>query len=141
MANVRIGAYGVINDGLGAILLVQLGEREPDHGKWTLPGGGLEFGEQPQDAANREIQEETGLTVYLEDPIKIFTFVTGEASDATHHTAILYRTKDHRGSIKAANDGFTGAVQWFSYQELISLDLTPVAQAGVDWLFRSTTYR
>ena len=44
-----------------AILMVQ--HVEPTHTYWTLPGGGLEAGETPAEAAVREVREETGLSV------------------------------------------------------------------------------
>jgi ADP-ribose pyrophosphatase YjhB (NUDIX family) len=46
----------------GRLLLVQRG-REPNRGRWTLPGGRCEPGEAPAAAAVREVLEETGLRV------------------------------------------------------------------------------
>jgi 8-oxo-dGTP diphosphatase len=46
----------------GKVLLVERG-REPFAGKFSLPGGRVEFGEQLADAVRREAQEETGLDV------------------------------------------------------------------------------
>ena len=43
------------------ILMVQ--HREPTRSYWTLPGGGIEAGESPAEAAVREVWEETGLRV------------------------------------------------------------------------------
>lgn len=45
----------------GAILLTRLSSIEPEAGRWTLPGGGMEFGEHPHDTLTREFVEETGL--------------------------------------------------------------------------------
>ena len=44
-----------------AILMVQ--HQELTRSYWTLPGGGLEAGETPAEAAVREVWEETGLRV------------------------------------------------------------------------------
>jgi ADP-ribose pyrophosphatase YjhB (NUDIX family) len=58
-----VAAYGlVLND--RRIVLCRISDELPEHsGKWTLPGGGIEFGEHPVDAMVREVREETGLVV------------------------------------------------------------------------------
>jgi 8-oxo-dGTP diphosphatase len=53
---------GVVHNDLGEILLV----RRADNGAWSLPSGTIEPGEQPADAALREIEEETGVTAIIE---------------------------------------------------------------------------
>src|SRR5262249_11174567 len=57
----RVAAYCVVEDTDGRVLLTRLSPGELDVGLWTLPGGGIEFGEGPADAAVRELEEETGL--------------------------------------------------------------------------------
>jgi 8-oxo-dGTP diphosphatase len=58
----RLAAYAVaIND--GRILLARISQGYPDEGEWTLPGGGIDWGEHPDDALVREVHEETGLTL------------------------------------------------------------------------------
>ena len=56
---VRIGVYGAAVRG-GRLLLTQLSSRDRDVGRWTLPGGGMEFGETPHQTLIREFYEETG---------------------------------------------------------------------------------
>ena len=48
----------------GRLLLVRRA-RKPALGIWTLPGGRVEFGESLHQALNREVQEETGLTIEI----------------------------------------------------------------------------
>lgn len=56
----RIGVYGLcLLDDL--ILLTKLWDQYGAPGHWTLPGGGLEFGEHPEQTLVREFYEETGL--------------------------------------------------------------------------------
>ena len=57
---VRIGVYGLALDG-ELILLTKLWDRGSAAGHWTLPGGGMEFGETPTETLTREFYEETGL--------------------------------------------------------------------------------
>lgn len=56
----RVAAYAVIVRG-GHILLSRLAPYLSATELWTLPGGGIDFGEHPRDAVVREVQEETGL--------------------------------------------------------------------------------
>jgi ADP-ribose pyrophosphatase YjhB (NUDIX family) len=53
---------GVVVLRADAVLLVRRGN-PPDAGSWSLPGGGQELGETAEDAARRELAEETGLSV------------------------------------------------------------------------------
>ncbi len=66
----RIAAYAVIVRG-GDILLARIAPSISEAEQWTLPGGGIDFGEHPDDAVVREVHEETGLDCELGPPIWI----------------------------------------------------------------------
>ena len=53
-------ATGVVLDDTGRILLIRR-SRQPGKNQWALPGGFIETGESPADAARREIEEECGI--------------------------------------------------------------------------------
>ena len=66
----RVAAYAVIVRG-EQVLLSRLAASISETELWTLPGGGIEFGEPPADAVVREVHEETGLRCVLGDPLWI----------------------------------------------------------------------
>jgi len=57
----RVAAYAVIRRD-DRVLLTRISARGHHSGQWTLPGGGVEHGEQPADALVREVREECGVT-------------------------------------------------------------------------------
>jgi len=52
----------IVHDARGRLLLIQRGHA-PHAGHWSLPGGRVESDETPEQAVEREVREETGLTV------------------------------------------------------------------------------
>jgi 8-oxo-dGTP diphosphatase len=66
----RVAAYAVILRE-GRLLMSRISPRIAPGEWWTLPGGGIDFGEDPADAVVREVHEETGLDCTLGDPIWI----------------------------------------------------------------------
>lgn len=90
----RVAAYAVIVRD-GRILLSRLAPHVSREPLWTLPGGGLEHGEDPRDAVVREVHEETGLRVTIGDTARTFslhlpdTWRKGRRVDA-HSLRIVY---------------------------------------------------
>jgi 8-oxo-dGTP diphosphatase len=68
----RVAAYAVIvrDD---HVLLSRLAERVTKDELWTLPGGGLDHGEDPRDAVRREVYEETGLHAEVSDAARVYS--------------------------------------------------------------------
>lgn len=89
-----MAAYAVIVRD-GRILLSRLAPHVSREPLWTLPGGGLEHGEDPRDAVVREVHEETGLPVTIGDTARTFslhlpdTWRKGRRVDA-HSLRIVY---------------------------------------------------
>ena len=68
----RVAAYAVILRE-GQILLSRLAPRVTPDELWTLPGGGLDHGEDPRDAVVREVHEETGLDVVVGETARVYS--------------------------------------------------------------------
>ncbi|MDQ4052304.1 MAG: NUDIX domain-containing protein [Actinomycetota bacterium] len=68
----RVGAYAVIVRE-GHILLSRLAPHLTDAELWTLPGGGIDHGEDPRDAVVREVYEETGLAARVGETARVFS--------------------------------------------------------------------
>jgi ADP-ribose pyrophosphatase YjhB (NUDIX family) len=62
----RVAAYAIVLRGPD-VLLSRLAPYLVAREQWTLPGGGIDFGEDPRDAVVREVYEETGLSVSVGD--------------------------------------------------------------------------
>ena len=83
---VGVGAV-VVRDGKALIIKRA---HEPRKGEWSLPGGLLELGESLQDAARREIKEETGLDVEVGPIIETFDRVhRDDAGRIRYHFVIV----------------------------------------------------
>ncbi|MEQ7848339.1 NUDIX hydrolase [Nocardioides kribbensis] len=68
----RVAAYAVVVRD-EQVLLSRLAPRLSRSELWTLPGGGLEHGEDPRDAVVREVHEETGLDVRVGDTSRVYS--------------------------------------------------------------------
>ena len=77
-----VGAMCCVERADGAVLLVRQSYRK----SWALPGGLLNRNEEPIDAATRELEEEIGLTVELEDNPKVVVDARSRRVDVIYHT-------------------------------------------------------
>jgi 8-oxo-dGTP diphosphatase len=135
----RLGSYSLCVDDAGRILLARLSAVEVEYGAWTLPGGGVDFGEHPDVAAHRELEEETGLTGEIESIAGIFSHVYEHSQFARgadlHFLGIVYRVRVTGGVLRDEIDGTTDACAWFGPDELRDLRLVYLARFGVGLVY------
>jgi ADP-ribose pyrophosphatase YjhB (NUDIX family) len=116
-ASAKPTASALIVDDDGQVLLARRA-REPDRGKWDLPGGFLEEVEDPLDGLRRELLEETGLRV---EPIAFSDVVVdryGDEGNAPHTLNLYWICRAVSGEPQPQDD--VAELRWFPRDELPS---------------------
>jgi ADP-ribose pyrophosphatase len=104
----------------GAVLLVQR-RNPPCADEWAIPGGKVRLGESLQQAAEREILEETGIQIKAGEPVYAFDLIENDASgEVRWHYAIIDLQADYiGGEIRAGDDA--SAAAWFRPENLATV--------------------
>ncbi len=115
-------AVGVVCLKEETVLLIRRG-RPPRLGEWSLPGGRLEWGERLQDAALRELREETGVQAQMLGLIDVVDgLFLGPSSDVqTHYVLVDYAVRWVAGDAVAGNDALEAA--FYPLEHLNSLGM------------------
>jgi 8-oxo-dGTP diphosphatase len=129
----RIGVYGrcVVD---GSILLTRLSATEPDRGRWTLPGGGMEAGESRRETLIREFREETGLAAVVGDLFDARTqiYPANSRRGALHATQYVYEVTATGHPVVTEVGGSTAEAAWIPLRRIERLPLVDL----VRWVAR-----
>ncbi|MFD9244731.1 NUDIX domain-containing protein [Streptomyces sp. NPDC059556] len=124
----------VVNDADEVLL-----ERRSDNGRWGMPGGVQEIGENIAGTVVREVLEETGIQVEVVGLVGIFTdpghviaFADGEVRQ---EFSLCFRARPVGGEIKVSSESF--AVRWVPRSELDALDVSPTTRRRLEEGFRN----
>ncbi len=135
----RVAAYALSTDESGRILLCRIAPSVAAGEIWTLPGGGLEFGEPPEDAVLRELAEESGYqgeVVGLADVTDRVVTDSRRAAAGCTRSASSTASGSIGGDLRDEIDGSTDTCAWFTLEEASRLNLgelgaaRPVARAA-----------
>jgi 8-oxo-dGTP diphosphatase len=130
----RFAAYAVARDPARRVLLTQVAAGFPGAGRWHLPGGGTDFGEQPAAALVRELAEETGQHGRVEALLGVASHRDAASLGPEgfpidwHGVRAFYRvTVDHPTEPRVGEEGgSTAQARWFTADQLAGLQLTEV---------------
>jgi len=116
-------AVGAVVMKEGKVLLVKR-RNAPQKGKWAIPGGSVKLGETLQEAAEREIMEETGLTIQANEPVHAFDMIERDsAGNLLFHYVIIDLLADYiEGDVLPADD--VSEARWFSPDEVEALSIS-----------------
>ena len=139
----RVAAYAVAHDDEGRILLCHISPSVGVGDVWTLPGGGLDFGEAPEAAVLRELAEETGYAGELEGLAGVSDrmFHDADGADRMHAIRILYRVRIVGGELRDEADGSTDTCRWFTPREARQVRLGELARHALDLARAKTASR
>lgn len=118
----RIGSALLVRDDRNRILLGQR-NKDPQRGSWVIPGGKIHAFESIAEAATRELQEETGLTVEVGPLFKVYEIV----NPPNEHRIVIYSWAKVVGGTPNASDDLS-EVKFFQADELSYISLTPLVR-------------
>ncbi len=134
----RVGCYAIVVDDERRVLLAHW--NEGDLTAWTLPGGGLDAGEQPEACVVRELLEETGYDVALDGLLGVDV---GEVPAERRLAAgagplrlvrIVYRGHVVGGDLRHEAEGTTDEARWVPLAEVEDLDRVDLVDIGLAML-------
>jgi 8-oxo-dGTP pyrophosphatase MutT (NUDIX family) len=118
----EVSAGGLVIDHSGKLgLLIGRRDQKDASGKkilWSLPKGHIEEGETPEEAALREVAEETGITSEIEKSLGIIDFWFMAGGKRIHKTVHHYLFRES-GGLLAAQESEVDEVAWFPLGEII----------------------
>jgi ADP-ribose pyrophosphatase YjhB (NUDIX family) len=121
-AQPRVGSALIVQDEDNRILLGKR-NKDPQRGRWVLPGGKIRPFESIAEAAARELEEETGLKVQVRGQFRVYEVI----NPPSEHRIVIYSyARAAGGVIRAADD--ISEVRFVPLQELDALPLTPLVR-------------
>jgi 8-oxo-dGTP diphosphatase len=132
----RFGAYGLVTDPSGRLLLTLIAEGYPGAGEWHLPGGGTDFGESPAEGLLRELAEEGNQRGRIVELLGLSSGHTPAAMGPEgypidwHIVRVHYRVAVDRPVPAVVTEGTGGSTvdaAWFPPDQVARLRLTRVA--------------
>lgn len=129
----RLSIYGVAihNE---SILLCRIASNYPGEGRWTLPGGGVQWGEHPEDALKREVFEETGLELGTFEFLGVDSRLYWDEhyESGLHIIRMIYRTPLEGEPEVTEIDGSVDAVRWVRFGEANEISVVNLVPAALE---------
>jgi 8-oxo-dGTP pyrophosphatase MutT (NUDIX family) len=118
----EVSAGGLVIDTTGALgLLIGRYDHKDQSGKrvlWSLPKGHIEEGETPEQAAIREVAEETGITSSITKPLGVIDFWFMAGGKRIHKTVHHFLFTETGGTL-LAQESEVDEVSWFPLSEIV----------------------
>lgn len=120
----EVSAGGLVIDksGLQGLLIGRRDQKDPEGKKllWSLPKGHIEEGETPEQAAIREVAEETGINSQITQSLGVIDFWFMAGGKRIHKTVHHFMFKE-TGGLLAAQESEVDEVGWFPLADIVGL--------------------
>ena len=105
------------------VLLVRRGQ-PPSEDLWAIPGGKVGLGETLQAAAEREIREETGVSIRALEPVYTFDHIERDKTGRIrfHYVIVDMRAEYLSGAIRSGDDA--REARWVSADEIVNMTVS-----------------
>lgn len=105
-------------------------------GKWTLSKGKIEEGENPKEGAVREIKEELGIDIEIEEELLKNEYVANHPEEGKIRKQVIYfLAKADRKELKLGDSGGLDDAKWFKLQDIQNLnfynDILPIITKAI----------
>lgn len=129
----KLAALVYIRDGDRTLMLHRNTRPEDYHyGKWNGVGGKLQAGESPEQAARREVLEESGLALGRLEMKGVITFPMFDGMDDWY--VFLFNGYEPSGTVGTCAEG---ELEWVRTSEVLSLNLWPGDRVFLPWMSES----
>jgi 8-oxo-dGTP diphosphatase len=128
-----VGVGGIIFNAEGLVFLARRGrEARNESGKWEFPGGGVEFGEALEHALAREVMEEYGITIEVQELLDVVNHIIPQEHQHWVSPTFLCRLT---GGIPAIREPHKcEEIGWFGVEEIPEHELTIASQKSLESL-------
>ena len=127
---IQIGAGALIFNKEGKLLLGKRGPQARNEiGKWEIPGGGIEYGEKVEDGLKREVQEELGIDIEVQEMLQLCDHIL--VYEGQHWISPTYICRLTKGTPTIQEPEKCTEIGWFTIDEAEKLDLSIVTAEDI----------
>ncbi len=120
----------VVRDEAGRVLLIH----KTDHDLWALPGGGHDIGERIADTVVREVREETGIDVEVENIVGLYTdpnhVMAYDDGEVRQQFSICFHARPVGGQVRTSSE--SKEVRWVEPKDVDTLNIHPSMRLRID---------
>jgi ADP-ribose pyrophosphatase YjhB (NUDIX family) len=120
----------VVRDEEGRLLLIH----KTDNDLWALPGGGHDIGEHIAHTVVREVEEETGISVVVEDIVGLYTdpehVMVYDDGEVRQQFSICFHARPVGGSLRTSSE--SKEVRWVPPTDLDTLNIHPSMKLRIE---------